>query len=341
MLNRSAVLFLSALVPSFLLAQPALEERVDVNLVLIDAVVTDARGNQILGLEEADFIVTENEVEQTIEAVDYFTSRRLVSSPEERAPFRVERVREERYFIFFFHNDLDLAGQPLYSALHQARRGAIDFIEKRMQPNDRVAIVTYDARLKIFSDFSGDRKHLLSALDEVGKFSRGLTAAQPGTSPSIFDHLDVREMTHGAGRVFEGIQLLAEALRPIPARKVMFVFSAGMGEVRMSDNLRWVAPMIGSLNRSNISVYAMNLQSDGRYRTTEDALSRMAAETGGEYYRTIVSYATPIRLAERKNAGYYMISYYAPKKPAGEFQRVQVRLRNPEFRVNARPGYMH
>ena len=37
------------------------------------AVVTDNRGNQILGLTKDDFVVKENGVEQTIESLDYFT----------------------------------------------------------------------------------------------------------------------------------------------------------------------------------------------------------------------------------------------------------------------------
>src|SRR5687767_4939400 len=77
-------------------------ERIDVNAVLIDTVVTDNRGNQILGLTKDDFIVTEDGVRQTVDSVDYFSTRRLLTENEETAPFKVEAVREERYFIFFF-----------------------------------------------------------------------------------------------------------------------------------------------------------------------------------------------------------------------------------------------
>src|SRR6266550_694047 len=80
---------------------PPYGEKVDVNLVLLDAVVTDARGNQILGLDKNDFVVKENGVPQDIDSVDYFTNRRLLSSPESKAAFKVERVHEQRYFIFF------------------------------------------------------------------------------------------------------------------------------------------------------------------------------------------------------------------------------------------------
>ena len=82
--------------------QPPFQERIDVNVVLLDVIVTDSRGNQILGLTKDDFIVKEGGVPQPIDSVDYFTNRRLLDSREESAPFKVENVRSERYFIFFF-----------------------------------------------------------------------------------------------------------------------------------------------------------------------------------------------------------------------------------------------
>src|SRR5947209_8365175 len=81
---------------------PKFGENVEVNVVLIDAVVTDATGHQILGLDKNDFTVTENGVQQPIDSVEYFTNRKLLNAPEQSAPFKVERVREDRYFVFFF-----------------------------------------------------------------------------------------------------------------------------------------------------------------------------------------------------------------------------------------------
>src|SRR5512140_564127 len=81
---------------------PTYGEQVDVNLVLVDATVTDNKGNQILGLSKDDFIVKENGVPQDIASAEYFTNRTLLDAPESKAAFKVERVRDERYFILFF-----------------------------------------------------------------------------------------------------------------------------------------------------------------------------------------------------------------------------------------------
>src|SRR5438874_7774543 len=100
MIKRFISLLFVAAAP--LLAQQQTEPfkaKVDVNLVLLDAVVTDARGNQILGLRKDDFVVRENGVPQTLDSVDYFTSRKLLDAPEKSAAFNVERVHDERYMI--------------------------------------------------------------------------------------------------------------------------------------------------------------------------------------------------------------------------------------------------
>src|SRR5438105_15470698 len=80
--------------------QPTFGERIEVNAVLLDVIVTDAKGTQILGLNKDDFLVTENGAPQTIDSADYFTSRKLLNAPESNAPFNVERVHEERYLVF-------------------------------------------------------------------------------------------------------------------------------------------------------------------------------------------------------------------------------------------------
>ncbi|HXH39174.1 MAG TPA: hypothetical protein VNN08_11150, partial [Thermoanaerobaculia bacterium] len=81
---------------------PPFGEKLDVNLVQLDAIVTDRRGNQMLGLGKDDFVVRENGTPQTVDSVDYFTNLRLINAPESQANFKVERVHDERYLIFFF-----------------------------------------------------------------------------------------------------------------------------------------------------------------------------------------------------------------------------------------------
>src|SRR4051794_19191175 len=102
MIKRLISLIVIAAAPLLAQQTQPFKEKLDVNLVLLDAVVTDARGNQILGLGKDDFIVRENGVAQPVDSVEYFTTRKLLDSAEKNAAFNVERVHDERYLVLFF-----------------------------------------------------------------------------------------------------------------------------------------------------------------------------------------------------------------------------------------------
>lgn len=340
-----------ALLLSFspLLAQPALEERLDVDLVLVDATVTDSRGNQILGLEKDDFIVTEDGVQQELLSLDYFTNRTLVNAREQDAAFQVERVRQERYFVLFFHEPGDPGAiRGWTSELRRATRAAEKWIDGELQPRDLVAIAGYDTRLKVYADFTSDPAVLERALNDVVAFSQGLREVpRYAGDASIMRNIDVRAMINETGRVYDALELLSEALRPIGARKIMPLFSFGIGEaVRgtalLENQETYYQPMIQALNSANVTVEAMFMLRDVAFYAPEQTLSRMASETGGRYYKNFVSFETPLGQIENASSGYYLLTYRI-RKPAGEhgYQKIRVRLRNPEFRVQAREGYSY
>jgi VWFA-related protein len=232
---KHMIIVLGALLAALPLAaqeEPRFEERVDVNLVQLDVTVTDTKGNQILGLEKGDFIVTENGEPVSIDSIDYFTNRRLLDSPESQAAFKVERVSDERYFVIMLHTIPDPRFRSmLQSDIQMARRASIDFVKNQILEQDKVAIVGYDIRLKIYSDFTSDRTQLLSAIDEAITFSNGISKTpESPVDNGILANIDMNEVINKTGRVYDGIRILADAMDPIAARKVMILFSPGIGE---------------------------------------------------------------------------------------------------------------
>ena len=347
-MNRIAASFIVLLalaVPAF--AQNTFGEKIDVNVVLIDAIVTDDKGNQILGLDKNDFIVRENGVPQTIESVDYFTNRRLLDAPEGQAPFNVERVREERYFLFFFDESAD---NSFNDEMRLAVQAANDFIDQEMLDVDRVAIVGHDVRLKVYSDFTGDKGQLKRALQEVTKFSNGITEPRASSGPSILRNVDKKKMMDHTGTTYQALTLLADSLRPLRARKNLVLFSPGIHEpsetVRagvLLNTSRYYEPMVRALNAANVAVYAINIVRDAPSTPAlHQTLERVATATSGDYFRWGGNFTPALKRIENVNNGYYLISYRT-KKSGGEsgFQKVDVKLRNPEFRVKAREGYAY
>ena len=341
-----AVAFLAA--PLFAQTPPQYGEKIEVNAVLVDAIVTDRGGHQILGLDKNDFVVKENGVPQQIESVDYFTNRRLLTSPEQLAAFKVERVREERYFIFFFDRPTNNA---YFDRLTLARQAAKNFVKNEMLPTDRVAIVGDDVRLKVFSDFTSDKSQLLAALDESAGFGRGLMQHTAGGPESLMANINVDRMINHTGTVYEALEVLANATKQIHARKTLLLFSPGIREI--GETIRnglivspsqYYDPMLRALNTANVSVYAMNLNEAGNIEPAwvHQNLERIAKDTSGDYYRHVVSFNSAVTRIENQNNGYYLITYYShhPRGTSG-YQKINVSLKNPEFVVRAREGYAY
>ncbi len=351
-MKRIALVFaLSALtIPT--LAQEALQqkpfqEQIDVNAVLLDVIVTDSKGNQILGLAKDDFIVTEDGVAQTVESVDYFTNRRLLDQREEDAPFKVERVREDRYFVFFFDKPQDPGF--LFDRLQNARRAVHEFVAG-MQPTDYVAIVGHDRRLTVYTDFTNDKKQLEAGLASAIRYGKGITKAPAGTGPSILRGLDAKEMINHTGAVYDALDVLGESLRSIRARKNLVIFSPGIVDYRetvrdgtIMGRATQFDAALHSLNAANVAVYSVQLQDDpGIAPAVHQRLGELADETGGRYFRFNTSFEPALESVEKANSGYYLVTY-SSTKPKGEkgYQKVDVKLRNPEFKVVARGGYQY
>lgn len=343
-MRRFIVFVLSLFAVSALAQQPQVSERVDVNLVLIDATVTDKGGHHILGLDKDDFIVTENGKPVAVDSVDYFTNRQALDQREDKAAYKSDRVRDDRYFIFFFDKP---EGDALWDQLTRARLATAKFIDQRMKPGDMAAVVGHDVRLKVYSDFTDNKKQLKAAIDSAATHALGLSGAT-GTPdlPSIMRNIDKGRMMNKTGNVYEALEVLADATRPIRARKELVLFTQGImandeqarGGVLLNES-RFYRPMIEALNGANVTVYPTNITLDA-LEVSHQTLTRIANQTGGEYFRLNVGFDNPLKKVEGETSGYYLITYHAPHAPGERgFQKVSVAIKNPEFKVKSREGY--
>ncbi|HYI08384.1 MAG TPA: VWA domain-containing protein [Thermoanaerobaculia bacterium] len=340
-----ALALLTLAIPTFA-QQPQTDfrEEIDVNAVLLDVIVTDSRGNHILGLGPDDFVVKENGVAQPVDSVDYFTNRRLLEGREEQAAFKVERVREDRYFIFFFDKPSDPG--VLFDQVTLAREAVRDFVKTEMKETDHVAIAGHDFRLKVYSDFTNDKKQLDRALTEASKFGRGIKKAN-AEGPSILRNAGNLDKT---GTVYEALDAIGDSVRSIRARKNLVLFSPGIvardetirGEILLNRS-RFFDPALQSLNTANVAVYPVQLQRDAVPTPYfHQRLSEVADSTGGQYFQFVTNFRTPVNRIDDTNSGYYLVTYRS-KHPSGAkgYQKVDVSLRNPEFKVVARSGYQY
>jgi VWFA-related protein len=328
-------------------------ERVDVREVLLDVLVTDANGNVIIGLGPDDFVVKENGNPVDLTGVTFYSNRRLVESSEAltKRGIRADQVPEDRFFILFFDDQKDTA-QDAPELLRQqldAGKRAKGWVEGELLPNDWVAVASYDTKLKVQQDFTRDKRALINAIDDAmkgkdpeGNYPSRITAEGPSLLRNLPRGKELRKKT---ATIYEALQQLGEASGYIRARKNLMLFTYGLpGRVdsfgQYIPDRRYFEPTVQSLNDNNVAAYMIDLTPAGTEHTLSDSLNRMADDTGGRYFFNFVNFSTPLDQIAKENSGYYLLSYIN-ERPEGSkgYQKVEVTVKNPEFRVRTREGY--
>ena len=161
--------------------------------------------------------------------------------------------------------------------------------------------------------------------------------------------MNTKEMVNRSGTVYQALDLLADSLRPIRARKNLVLFSPGirdrdetvMGGDMLVSRSRYLDPMLHALNAANVSVYAVQLQRNADASPIfHQRLSEISDSTGGHYFQFNTNFKPALEKVENTNSGYYLLTYRSPQASGTKgFQSVDVSLRNPEFKVVARSGY--
>jgi VWFA-related protein len=346
-----------ALAPVVLAQEPPQEpqakgqfgEKIDVNEVLLDVLVTDSKGNVIVGLKPEDFVVKENGKPVELTGLTFYSDRRLIGSAKEGV--KVDEVPEDRFFILFFDDQKDEAvdAPALLARQVEAGQRARDWVLKSRQPADWVAVVSYDKKLKVQQDFTRDGRALAEAIGAAmkGKDAEGNwpSRIKPGEGPSLYANLPkgnaLRDETEN---IYDALKVLAESAGQIRGRKNLVMFTTGFGEVnsfgQYIPDQRYYPGTVQALNDNNVAVYSLDLVPAGTIHALSDAMTKLSNETGGQYYTNFSTFTTPLKQIGEENSGYYLLSYRS-EQPAGKrgFQEVDVDTTNPEFRVRARKGY--
>lgn len=333
--------------------QGQFQGKVNVNEVLLDVLVTDARGNVIVGLDKSDFVVKENGKPVDLSGVAFYSNRRLVEASPTLAKqgASTEQGTEDRYFILFFEDQKDQAQEApqLLSQQLEAAKRARGWVDGEMLANDWVAVVSYDTRLKVQQDFTHDRKALIAAIGDAvkGKSLEGNYPSRIDTSKaSLFAGLPKGdELGRRTAKIYDALQELARSAGNIRGRKNLLLFTYGLpGRLNTFGSFvpdkRYFEPTVQALNANNVAVYAIDLTPPAVEHTLSDSLNKLATDTGGRYFFNVTNFSTPLDQIAKENNGYYLLSYTSDQ-PAGKsgFQDVTVTTTNPEFRVKARKGY--
>jgi VWFA-related protein len=237
-------------------------------LVLVDAVVTDKKGNYVRDLAQGDFKVFEDNKEQN------------VSSFSTGVDAATQANAQKRYLILFFDDSTMQSPDQI-----QARAAAKKFIDGNSSADHLMAVVDFTGSLRIVQNFTANAKLLQAAVGGIKNSSvdpnapdpsQSATIASNSTSPGQFGSgipfLGNAEADFGARSMLLAVRSLAKNLRGVPGRKMVILFSGGFPLT--NENESELTATIDACNKANVAIYSL------------DARGLTAPVPGGSAHRT-------------------------------------------------------
>ena len=234
--------------------------RIDVNLVQVDAVVTDSKDRRITDLQPSAFEVLQDGKPQAITNFTYVSTkpgdgaavadRVAPSKPvkgEPPPPPLALRPAEVRRTLALVVDDLGLSGESMPSV-----RAAIkNFIDEQMRPGDLVAIVRTSAGMGALQQFTTDKRLLHAALDRVkyGESRVGVSSFAPlGRNPRGTGAINqLREESFTVGSL-GAIRFVVNAMRDSPGRKSVILFTENIRMISQGTTDEMVARALKQLS---------------------------------------------------------------------------------------------
>ena len=244
-IRRSLILAALAGLPTA--AQQEYHLRVTVNLVQVDATVTDVHGNPAPDLSAADFRVLLDGKPQEIKYCNYIGAGEAPA----HTPLAAEATRaarpampagsikraDVRRTIVLFVGDLLTSAESMPGI----RAGLKKFVLEQMQSGDLVAVVRSSAGLGALQDFTPDRRRLLAAVDQVRWTSSPVGAGgafayemigKPGlrgTGPANLAELDaIASIDRATLATTTSLLKVVRGMADMPGRKSVVLLSDGL-----------------------------------------------------------------------------------------------------------------
>lgn len=227
--------------------QPGTTLKVESRLVLVDAVVTDKKGNYVHDLTQNDFKLYEDNKEQRVVSFSFG------SDPSAHAQ------EQKRYLILFFDSSTMAAPDQI-----QAKAAARKFIDANAGPDRQMAVVDFGGTLRILQNFTANADLLRAAASGVGNSSVDPNArvASAGLSPTSGSTglsspvMLAAEAEYGARTMLLSVRSLAKNLNGTPGRKMVVLFSSGFP---LDSTTRLdLRDAISDCNKANVAVYVLD-----------------------------------------------------------------------------------
>jgi VWFA-related protein len=358
--------------------------KTNAELVLTNVVARDAKtGELVLGLKQSDFRVYENGKQQQIATFDFQSVDKATPLHEATVSglaagtslgkavvvARPEDLRNHRLIVMFF----DLTSmQP--EDLDRSVAAAQEFLQKKMQPADLVALVSLGDTLKVDQDFTADKKMLI---EEVGiyngtegeGFAEGATSNSnqvedtTGYTPDESEYNDLN-----TDRELFALRAVAKSLEKIGEKKSLLYFSGGITRDGI-ENQASLRAAVNAAVRANLSIYSVDtrgLQSIGPLGdasvgsmrgngpmnggalgnnmdsnfASQEVMATLSSDTGGKAFFDSNDFAPAFAQVQRDTSAYYAVGFHSSNPVRdGIYRKLTIKVNRPGVKLEFRPGY--
>jgi len=248
---------------------------VTTELVLVNVVARDKKGNPIRDLKQADFTLYEDGKKQQISTFDFedvdqlpMTAGATVSGAapgtllhsSKKAPPTLD-ARDRRLIVLFFDFS---AMEP--EQIDRSVDAAKKFVSTKLQPADLIALVSLATNMHVDCDFTDDRDKLLALLTSYNSgqgqgFDMGATGSAEGTAETggSFTEDDTDLNTFSADRKLLALQSLMQSLGKLPQKKSIIYFSNGITQTGV-DNQSALRAATAAAVKANASIYSLDVR---------------------------------------------------------------------------------
>lgn len=235
-----AVLLFAGLFATNALAQYT--ETITVSRVVLDVRVTKMSGEPVTDLKPEEFIVTVGGKPARVASVtwvddavfdDGFDEPLVLEDMDPTQFLALTELQEKeqaeaargRLFVAFVQTDFSRESVRLRGQL-KFRSYAKELVQS-FEPNDRVAVLSFDSHLKFRRDFTADKEDVADAIGD-SIYIDSPPAPPAVDEPSLARHLDRNEMKK-ASSTEAALLLVAKALEKIEGPKTLLLCGYGFG----------------------------------------------------------------------------------------------------------------
>jgi VWFA-related protein len=250
--------------------QPEHKITVPVDLVQIDATVTDKNGKPVKGLTRENFELFEEGKPQKLDALDYFDVEKIETAEKDGAepvvidletasdPESLRPIVKDRRLIVLFFDLTSMQPDDLLRSTDAAKK----YLKEQMSPADLVAVISFGTTFKINANFTNNRDVLLKAVESLvpGKeamlqaLSTSASDAVTEDNMAAFTPDDTEFNIFNTDSKLYAIQALAELLGGVPGKKSVLEFTGGITQTG-EENRSALQSATDAANKNNVSFY--------------------------------------------------------------------------------------